>query len=664
MFVGRKDILNELTEAYESGVRRFMLHGIGGVGKSWTFRKFANQYKQFYPAQIFVDMRGLDAEPVSADKAMERIIYQFNPEQTISADSLKEIYLHYVQQQPTMLFLDNAHNLADVEPLLDASGICVFVTSRNLFNLPQPQKRIELKKMSAEDSVSLLHQIAGESRFDGKAQEVAKLAGYLPMALKVLAAIFADDIDEDETVDTILGKYRNIQNLFKERVPEYDGLTIDASFELSYQRLTADLQRHWRFLSVFPADFNVDAVNAVLQIDNGQAVKTSLRQRSLLEMTDNKRLRFHDLARVYANSKLSDVERFEANKLHAGHFVLILWKAREIRDTNTKTCFLDSLQLIDQEWTNIVTGQSWAAANFNKNAEIAGFCSDFTGAYADIDLRLSRREHIEWLNSALNACRKIGDRQGEGNHLGNLGIAYFSLGDYHKAIDYYEQALLISIEIGHRQGEGNRLGNLGIAYDSLGDYPKAIKYHEQALLISIEIGHRQGEGNRLGNLGNAYASLGDYHKAIEYYEQALLISIEIGHRQGEGNRLGNLGSAYASLGDYHKAIDYYEQALLISIEIGDRQGEGNRLGNLGTAYLSLGDYHKAIEYYEQALLISIEIGHRQGEGNRLGNLGLAYANLGEKDKAKDYYLQSIAILEAIGSPNAEVARQILARLES
>ncbi|WP_204150468.1 tetratricopeptide repeat protein, partial [Leptolyngbya sp. CCY15150] len=69
-------------------------------------------------------------------------------------------------------------------------------------------------------------------------------------------------------------------------------------------------------------------------------------------------------------------------------------------------------------------------------------------------------------------AREIGDRQGEGNTLGNLGIAYNSLGQYERAIEFHQQYLTIAREIGDRQGEGNTLGNLGIAYNSLGQYER------------------------------------------------------------------------------------------------------------------------------------------------------------------------------------------------
>ena len=81
--------------------------------------------------------------------------------------------------------------------------------------------------------------------------------------------------------------------------------------------------------------------------------------------------------------------------------------------------------------------------------------------------------------------------------------------------------LKIAKEIGDRAGEGRAYGNLGIAYDSLGDYQKVIEYHEKRLKISKEIGDRAGEGRAYVNLGSAYWSLGFYRKAIEYHAKHL-----------------------------------------------------------------------------------------------------------------------------------------------
>jgi tetratricopeptide (TPR) repeat protein len=215
--------------------------------------------------------------------------------------------------------------------------------------------------------------------------------------------------------------------------------------------------------------------------------------------------------------------------------------------------------------------------------------------------------------------------------LSSLGILYFQISSYEKAIEYHEKALDISRKIGDRKGEGNQLGNLGIVYSDLGQVEKAIDYYEQALVIAKEIGDRRGEGNNLGNLGIAYRNLGQVEKAIEYYQKVLVIVKEIGDRQGEGATLGSFGNAYSDLGQVKKAVEYYEQALVISKEIGDRRREGATLGSLGNAYSDLGQVEKAIDYYQKALVIAKEIGDRRGEGNRLNNLGVAL------EEKKRYY---------------------------
>ena len=64
---------------------------------------------------------------------------------------------------------------------------------------------------------------------------------------------------------------------------------------------------------------------------------------------------------------------------------------------------------------------------------------------------------------------------------------------------------------------------MGLAYHSLGEYRKAIEYHEQSLKIKREIGNRLGEGGSLGNLGNAYHSLGEREKACGLWKEAVAI---------------------------------------------------------------------------------------------------------------------------------------------
>jgi tetratricopeptide (TPR) repeat protein len=93
----------------------------------------------------------------------------------------------------------------------------------------------------------------------------------------------------------------------------------------------------------------------------------------------------------------------------------------------------------------------------------------------------------------LTIHREIGNRQGEATQLGNLGGAYYNLGQFERAIDYYNQALTIHREIGNRQGEATQLGNLGIAYRNLSQLEKASQCLKLAIYILKEINSSKAE---------------------------------------------------------------------------------------------------------------------------------------------------------------------------
>jgi tetratricopeptide (TPR) repeat protein len=78
-------------------------------------------------------------------------------------------------------------------------------------------------------------------------------------------------------------------------------------------------------------------------------------------------------------------------------------------------------------------------------------------------------------------------RASEGVTLVNLGLAYANLGETRRAIQLYEQALLIHREIGNRRAEGNALWNMSLVLDELGERAQAIQHAEQALIIREQI---------------------------------------------------------------------------------------------------------------------------------------------------------------------------------
>jgi tetratricopeptide (TPR) repeat protein len=69
----------------------------------------------------------------------------------------------------------------------------------------------------------------------------------------------------------------------------------------------------------------------------------------------------------------------------------------------------------------------------------------------------------------------------EAERLLNLGIVHYQKSRFREALASWQQALTLFQEIGNRHGEASSLGNLGLAYQSLGQYQLAIDYHQQSL---------------------------------------------------------------------------------------------------------------------------------------------------------------------------------------
>lgn len=604
-FTGREAELAELRAAMrERGVTISGVRGLGGVGKTQLALKLADELKPLYPdAQLLLDLQGAGPLPLTPAQAMARVIHAFHPATQLpdGGAELAALYRSVLHGQRVLLLMDNAANREQVEPLIPPAGCALLVTSRFHFALPGIVTK-DLDELPQEDAEALLRRIAPD--IGEAAAEIAVLCGHLPLALRLAGSALAEKAWLTPAEYT-----RRLTDRKGERL----GL-IEASLATSYDLFNAEQRVRWCQLAVFPGTFDAAGASAVweMEVDPARDALGELIGASLVDF-ESGRHRLHDLARVFADSRLSDAEREEARRRHGRFYLRVLRSANALYREGGAS-LLTGLALFDAEWGNVKAGQAWAASHAAEDAQAAGLCSDYPDAGVFIlSLRLHPRERIAWLDSALAGARRVENRSVEAVHLGNLGLAYADLGEARRAIEYYEQALVIDREIGDRPGEGADLGNLGCAYADLGEARRAIEHYEQQLAIVREIGDRRGEGTALGNLGGAYKELGEPRRAIEYCELDLAIRREIGDRRGEGNALGNLGVAYQSLGEPRRAIEHYEQQLAIAREIGDRRGEAIACWNSGLIYRRAGDFARGADLMQIRVEYEQSIGHPDAE---------------------------------------------------
>jgi tetratricopeptide (TPR) repeat protein len=542
-FVGREEVVAKLVTALRtapgcqaaaiSGVR-----GMGGIGKTELAYAVAAQLGADYPdAQLVLELRGASHAPLSPAQALQRVIGAFRPAEKLPEElgALQAIYRSVLAGLRVLILADDAKDAAQVRPLLPPVGCALLVTSRQRLLL-DGMMVFDLERFDEVAAVQLLRGICG--RLDEEpARQIARLCGYLPLALRVSAGILAND-------DSLLVK-RYLTQLADERHrlaqlrdPDDPARDVAATLHLSYAALNQSSQTLLRHLGVLVADANLGLIAAMLKQreEDAEKVLRLLLRHSFVEYdTTRERWSLHDLVRVFALERLGEAGEERTARLRYAEQVIRLLDQANRRYQSGGEGVLEGLACFDQERGHREAVREWlwaqpSAPNIDKL-----ICDE---AFATVSIEELRDPvqvvRIPRWTQAVTAARKRGDRQAEGSALSNLGIAYAELGQEHISISYYEQHLAIAREIGDRRGEGNGLGNLGIAYWALGETCIAINYYEQHLAIAREMGDRRGEGRVLGNLGNAYWVLGETRKAINYYEQHLSIAREVGDRAGEG----------------------------------------------------------------------------------------------------------------------------------
>ncbi len=157
--------------------------------------------------------------------------------------------------------------------------------------------------------------------------------------------------------------------------------------------------------------------------------------------------------------------------------------------------------------------------------------------------------------------------------LSSLGeITYIGgFGNTRQAIDYFQESLALARTLNFVEGESQALSSLGGVYLILGDYRKAIDYYQQALEQLRQdqdslsaLNYRRQEGNLLGTISRAYGLLGEHERAIEYAQQGLAIASELETTEESLDRtlaLDNLGFALFLAGRFSEAEPILRDAI-------------------------------------------------------------------------------------------------------
>ncbi|MEU4568900.1 BTAD domain-containing putative transcriptional regulator [Micromonospora sp. NPDC023956] len=654
----------------------YVVTGPAGVGKSALAVQAAHQVADSFPdGQLYVDLRGATAgtsplPPLAALGRFLRVLGVAEPAIPTDVAEASAALRSLLADRRVLLVLDNAHDAAQVRPLVPAAdGCAVLVTSRRKLTDVDGASYLELDVLDDADAVDLLRRLAGHLRVDAEEDTAARLVrrlGGLPLAVRIAGArLAARPAWSLATLDDRLrDEHRRLHEL------RLGDIAVRTSFLVSYQHLTHPLApRLFRLVgAVDSMDVTCEVAAALLDVDPPRALDAldELVDARLLDETTAGRYAMHDLIRLFARERADEepdqvraaaVDRLLAYCLERTRQALgLLRPGTRVPAVTGPSAFDDA-----------ATALAWLSAERpNLVAAVVQAARAEATARAGVDLADSlflffeMRGHVDdWVTvdrAGVAAAERLGDPVAQARLLHDLAVAHFHRNRTDEATPLLRRSLEISEAAGDDEGRARALNQLGVLHGMAGEYDESAACFKRSLRLRRRLGDLRSCAATTGNIGMAYRLAGRHEEAVRFCRTAVRLARRSQAPEIEANALGNLGEVQCLLGRYHSALRYLRRGLAVAGVPVNERNRGSMMGTLADACLGAGQVESAIRYAELAVEAMRQAEFRHGEAVALRRLGLMLCRHGDVDRGVRRLRLALAVFTDVGSPEADEVR--------
>jgi class 3 adenylate cyclase/tetratricopeptide (TPR) repeat protein len=680
-FTGREPELARLLADVAAGggqVRIHAIDGMAGIGKTTLAVHAAHRLAPGFPdGQFFLPLHAHTPgqRPVDPADALASLLTTAGvPAQQIppGLEARASRWRDHIAGQRILLLLDDAAGHDQVQPLLPGTAdSLVLITSRRRLTALEVAAVISVEAMSPDEAAALLARLAGRADLGsaaGPAGEIARLCGYLPLAIGMLASQLRHH--PARTAGELAAYLTAASDRLA--VMRSENLSVAAAFDLSYADLTAVQQRLFLRLGLAPGP-DIDPYGAAALDETSP--ETS--RRRLDELYDHHlitepapgRYLMHDLLREHARALAvadDDVDARAAAGRLADYYAhvaaaaskhIATWTTAGGRPPPTSppasapplATSGEAAAWLEAERPNLHAAVGYAAAQEmpQQAIAIAAAMGGFLRARGHWD------QAAEQYQTALNAARQAGDRAGQAGLLDELGLLQQLTGAYPAATATLAEAIGLFRDVGDLPGQAYARNHLGLVQVDIADYPAAAGSHRQALALARDAGDQLAEAVSLIDLGLVHRLTGDYPAAAACYQQALPLTRSVGSKFDEADALCQLGGVRRLTGDYAAAAADERQALELFRQLGDRLGQAWALDELGLVQQLTGDYPAAAASVAEAMELFRDLGNRLGVAKALNSLGQLSLQIEAPREARAHHDEALAIARELGAPHEE-----------
>ena len=669
-FFGREQYLNDLrnllTTTGQPAALTQAIKGLGGIGKTHTALKYADQYRAEYSAGFWA-VADSPENLLSGFAEFARLLDlpEKNEKEIAKAAGAAKRWFESKSESnaPWLLILDNVDDWEAVRAWIPATKTGhVLITTRLQFT-GRFARDLDLPKMTADEGAEFLlkcGKVDHPTDLDlSAAKSIAHEMDGLPLGLEQAAAYIEEaSLSPGEYLEL----YRHEGKKLRARpAASVDHETVTRTFTLAFEKLGQRAGEIVRMAALLAPDAIPEEILAggnQPDTDFRDAVANAARYSVIRRNPATKTIDIHRLVQdvakdtMDADSMRSCVERV-AEPL-AKRF------PDEIEFATWPLCdrLLPHARVVAAELLRLSNESTGAALLLHQAAWY-------------LDQRAQYKEAQPLYMRALDIREKVlgPDDPDTARSLNNLASVYEHQGHYKQAEPLYKRALNINEKaLGPNHPDtATSLNNLAAIYDSQGEYREAEPLYKRALAIREKVlgPDHPDTAVSLNNLAWLYNSQGHRKEAEPLYTRALDIrEKKLGPDHPDtATGLANLAGLYHSQGRNKEAEPLWRRALHIRERVlgPDHPDTASSLSNLASSYITRGQYQEAERMSKRALDIREKVlgPDHPDTATSLNNLADVYRRQGQHKEAETLHKRALDIRErALGPGHPDTATSL------
>jgi tetratricopeptide (TPR) repeat protein len=659
-FVRRKGrggfyIVEKLKEELAPEKRQLVvLRGEGGVGKTTIAAEVARQMLSIFGKRI-VWTSADGREDFNLSTLLDEIVTHLGETdlRKLAIDQKKESVRALLNstEGPVLVVLDNFETVSEDEQKRCSEWIAnapcsALITTRLKVNVG---RNIRVDVMDSDEAHEYLERLIEQAQnprsFEGLDRDsIIQASDANPLVMKWVVA----QIDLAQHPRDVLDELAHGEGDAAERV-------FDLSFNLP--QLEDNGRATLLALSLFVPSATrsalADVAGFVDDLKRLNAAVKNMAALCLVETTDaGGRLIIEGLTREFAKARLSKDKR--ANEFRRRFVAYFLLYAKSHAKTTP-----EDFDALEAERDNVLTAMDVAfeMEDYGSVMQIRFALEEFLDLHGYWDEAIVRGEQ------AIEAARAAKDDWRVAMFAGNTATIHYRRGEYNEARSMCHQSLDAFTKLGSEVNIAAALHLLGVLAQDQGLLTEARQFYDESIEIAKKVSNQSLFAKTLHQLGLMAHDQGKLDEAKHLYNESLKIEKDLGDQNGIALSLHNLAVIAQDQGEVDEARSLYNESLEIKKRLGDQSGIAITLHELGRLALKQGELDEARRLFNDSLEIEKNLGDQHGIALSLLTLGLIAEGEGNLSRSAQLFREALSIFEKLGSPNADIARESLKRVE-